>query len=225
MNIIKYTIIQKFCMVALLGTVLSAPLHAQEIFIEQINSKPALLQQVALKTNLLVDGAMVPNIGLQLAFLNQWSADFNYYGAWWHNDSRHRYWQTYAGSVEVKKWLGKRAKTYFLEGHHLGLYFMAGSYDFEWGNKGMRSDFTFNVGLSYGYGVKIARSLYLDFAIGVGYLNGKQDKYRPQNDDYCVYNKKHLRFFGPTKAEVSLVWSIGDLLLKSRKEASYEIVY
>lgn len=215
----------KIAALFIIGLLLSGSVSAQLLFREVIEVKESLVQQVAVKTNLAVDGAMVPNIGVQVVFPEQWSVEGNYYMAWWHNDKKHRYWQTYAGSVEVKKWLGRKALEAPLQGHHVGAYFMAGTYDFEHGYKGLRSDFTFNVGLSYGYGVKVANNLFLDFGIGVGYINGRIKKYRPQGDGYCIYNRKRLSFFGPTKAEISLVWAIGDLFLKPCKGKAYEIVY
>lgn len=199
--------------------------NAQDFIFEEYITHPFQVEQIALKTNLLVDGAMVPNLGVEVVFQQQWSVALNYYMAWWHNNKKHRYWEAYAGSIEIKKGLGKRAINDALEGHHLGAYFMAGSYDFERGYKGLRSDFMYNVGLSYNYGVKIAKSLYLDFGIGLGYLGGKYKKYKPQDDYYCVYSRKRSHFFGPTKAEISLVWSIGDLFLKSKDEVVYEIKY
>ncbi len=182
------------------------------------------IEQLALKSNLLVDGAMVPNIGVEFVFTNQWSANLNWYFAWWKNESKHRYWQVYAGEIEVRKWLGKRAKLYTLEGHHLGAYFMGGAYDFEWGKKGYKSDFSYNVGIAYGYGVKIAKQLYLDFGLGIGFIGGKYKKYEPQGDRFCLISKNRRRYFGPSKAEVSLVWAFGDLFLNRNKGGIYEII-
>lgn len=221
----KYKITAKLTALIITGLMLSNTISAQLLYKEVIEVKQSFIQQVAVKTNLLVDGAMIPNVGLELVFPEQWSIAGNYYMSWWHNDKKHRYWETYAGSIEVKKWLGRKALEAPLQGHHVGAYLMGGKYDFEWGNKGLRGDFTFNVGLSYGYGVKIANHLFLDFGVGLGYINGPLKKYRPQGDGYCVYNNKRLSKFGLTKAEISLVWGIGDLFLKPCKGKAYEIIY
>lgn len=216
--------IRKFILLLFLLLTMHQLAVAQSVeTIEIIETSDAKVEQLAVKSNLLVDGAMVPNIGLEIVFVNQWSVNMNWYFAWWKNNSKHRYWQVYAGEVELRKWLGKRAKRFSLEGHHLGAYFMGGTYDFEWGYKGYRSNFSYNVGLAYGYGVKIAKSLYLDFGLGVGFIGGTYKKYIPEGNHYCVVKEKRRRYFGPSKAEISLVWAFGDLFLNKQKGGIYEI--
>lgn len=174
------------------------------------------IQQVALKTNILYDGAMVPNIGLELMFPQQWSLNASWNYAWWSNDTKHRYWRTYGGEIEARKWHGRIAQEYSLRGHHTGLFMMAGMYDFERGHAGYMNDLYFGIGVSYGYAVKIAHNLSLDFVVGVGYLCGTYYKYRPQDNEYCIMDRRNLSYFGPVKAEVSLVWII-DNVAKRKK--------
>ncbi|MEG1615811.1 MAG: DUF3575 domain-containing protein [Bacteroidales bacterium] len=181
---------------------------------QNIDKSESSIIQVAVKTNLAVDAAMIPNIGVELALRQQWSVNANWYFAWWQNNSRHRFWHFYGGEIETRKWLGKKAHSHILQGHHLGLYFLGGTYDFEWGHKGYMSDFSYSVGLSYGYAFNIARNLSLDFVLGVGYLGGNYRQYKPEAGKYCVLKDKNLNYFGPTKAEISLVWNIGDLFKK-----------
>ncbi|MGL5786818.1 MAG: DUF3575 domain-containing protein [Bacteroidales bacterium] len=169
------------------------------------------LQGVAIKTNLLYDGAMIPNIGVEFAFPNNWSLIGNWNYAWWSNYDRHRFWRTYGGEVEARKWFGKYAGQELFRGQHCGLYIMAGTYDFERGHTGYMNDLYFSVGVAYGYAVKIARNLSLDFVIGIGYMCGTYEKYKPEDGKYCIIDTKNLSYFGPTKAEISLVWNISDL--------------
>ena len=174
------------------------------------------VQQIAVKTNLLYDGAMVPNIGVELMFPQQWSLNASWNYAWWSNDTKHRYWRTYGGEIEARKWHGRVAQQYPLRGHHTGLFMMAGMYDFEWEHAGYMNDLYFGIGASYGYAVKIAHNLSLDFVIGIGYLCGTYYKYRPQDNEYCILKRRNLSYFGPIKAEVSLVWII-DNIAKRKK--------
>lgn len=67
----------------------------------------------------------------------------------------------------------------------------------------------FGAGIEYGYSHPIARRLNLDFTIGVGYLGGKCYEYLPIDNHYVWQTTKQRRWFGPTKAEVALVWLIG----------------
>lgn len=168
------------------------------------------IKGVAIKTNLMYDGAMVPNIGLEILFPQQWSLNASWNYAWWSNDSRHRYWRTYGGEIEARKWHGRIAREYPLRGHHTGLFMMSGMYDFEWGHTGYMNDLYFGIGVSYGYAVKIAHNLSLDFVVGVGYIGGTYYKYIPQDGKYCTLDRRNLSYFGPIKAEVSLVWFIGN---------------
>ena len=57
-----------------------------------------------------------------------------------------------------------------------------------------------------GYSHPVGRRLNLDFTIGVGYFGGKYKKYRHIDDCYVWQSTHRLRWFGPTKAEISLVW-------------------
>ena len=55
----------------------------------------------------------------------------------------------------------------------------------------------------------MGRRINLDFAIGIGYIDGTYHEYLPIDGCYVWQCTKQRRWFGPTKAEVSLVWRIG----------------
>jgi hypothetical protein len=57
----------------------------------------------ALKTNLLYDAVIVPNIGLEVALFNHYSVSVDWMYTWFKNDSRHRYWQCYGGYLTVRR--------------------------------------------------------------------------------------------------------------------------
>ena len=121
------------------------------------------------------------------------SVSAEYMHAWWKSDRSHRYWRTYGGNVELRYWFGRKAQEKRLTGHHVGAYFGALTYDFEWGGKGyLARDASTNFGLSYGYALPIARRLNLDFEIGIGYFSGKYDEYEGnghlinENGDYYI---------------------------------------
>ena len=164
----------------------------------------------AAKTNLLFDAVLIPNVSLEWAFAPRWSVSAEYMHAWWKSDRSHKYWRTYGGNLELRYWFGKKAAQKRLTGHHVGLYAGALTYDFEWGGKGyLAKDWSTNFGVSYGYSAPIARRLNLDFNIGIGYFSGKYDEYHPQGDYYFWDSTKNRKFFGPTRAEVTLVWLLG----------------
>lgn len=164
---------------------------------------------MAVKTNLLYDAALVPNIGAEFALGRRWSIAADWMYAWWRKDSRHRYLRVYGGGLELRRYFGRRAAERTLQGHHIGLYAMGLTYDVEWGATGYLSKFTYGAGIEYGYSLPIAGRLNLDFGLGLGYAGGKYKIYEPEDGCYVYRKTRQRRWFGPTKAEISLVWLLG----------------
>lgn len=165
---------------------------------------------MALKTNMLYDAALIPNIGIEFYLGKGWSIGANWMYAWWKNDPGHVYWRTYGGDLNVRKYLGRRAQEKPLTGHHIGIYGQILTYDFETGKRGYLGDrWSYGGGFEYGYALPIGRRLNLDFSLGVGYFGGKYKVYDPQDGCYVWKATRQRNWIGPTKAEVSLVWLIG----------------
>lgn len=163
-----------------------------------------------IRTNMLYDVALVPNIGVEFYLGRRWSVAANWMYSWWHSDKRHNYWRTYGGDLEVRKWFGRRSAEKPLTGHHIGLYGQIVTYDFELGGRGYLGDrWTYGAGLAYGYSVPVGRRFNIDFTLGVGYLGGEYKEYLPIDDCYVWQVTKKRRWFGPTKAEIQLIWLIG----------------
>lgn len=179
---------------------------------EPVIEEPACKNNLfmSISNNGLYDLLLIPNIGAEIYLGKDWSIDANWHYAWWKTDKRHRYWRTYGGDLSVRKWFGKASKIKPLTGHHVGLYGQMITYDFEWGGRGYLADrWSWAVGFDYGYSLPIARRLNLDFSIGIGYHWGKYDEYLPIDNCYVWQETNNRKYFGPTKAEVSLVWLIG----------------
>lgn len=173
---------------------------------------------MGIKTNMLYDVLAVPNIGVEFYLGKNWSAVGNWMYGWWNKNSSHHYWRIYGGDIAIRKWFGKKAEEKPLTGHHLGLYGQAFTYDFEWGGKGymggkpggtLWEKTNYAAGVEYGYSLPIAYRLNIDFTLGVGYWGGRYYKYEPMDGHYIWQTTKNRRWFGPTKAETSLVWLLG----------------
>lgn len=166
---------------------------------------------VLLKTNMLYDVTAVPNIGLEISIGKNWSVGAQWMYAWWDNEARHRYWRVSGGDVEVRRWFSSRREVRSMMcGHHVGLYGQMLTYDIEWGGRGCLGErWNWAAGLSYGYSLSVGRQLNIDFTLGIGYLTGDYMKYTPQDDCYVWESTHRRKWFGPTKAEVSLVWYVG----------------
>lgn len=181
---------------------------------------------MALRTNLLYDAALVPNVGAEFYVGRGWSLGVDGMYGWWSNDDKHRYWRIYGGELAVRKYFGRRAAVQPLTGHHLGLYGQALTYDFETGDKGVMGGAPggtlldkahWGVGLEYGYSAALGRRLNLDFSLGIGYIGGEYMEYRPLDTHYVWQTTRQRHWFGPTKAEIALVWRLGPGALKEKK--------
>lgn len=164
---------------------------------------------MAAKTNLLYDAALVPNVGLEFSLGKGWSIGGRWMYAWWSRDSRHRYYRVYGGELDIRKYFGRKAAEKPLQGHHLGLYAQGLTYDLEKGGRGNLAHFAYGAGVEYGYSLPVARRLNFDFGLGIGYSGGTYKEYRPEDGCYVYKETKRRRWFGPTRAEISLVWLLG----------------
>ena len=170
---------------------------------------PPVASYFALKSNLLYDALLVPNLSLEASIGSGWTLGAGGMLAWWSKDAKHRYWRIYGGDLEIRKYFGTLSKSKPLQGHHLGIYGDFLTYDFEFGAKGYQSKATYAAGIKYGYSHPIGKRLNLDFALGIGYLHSNYKTYVPRDGCYVYQETKKRKWLGPTQAEISLVWLLG----------------
>ena len=195
------------------------PLHSEQ--------KPHKSAYASIRTNLLYDAALTPNIGAEFYLGRGFSLIADWHYAWWNDDSIKWYHRTYGGDIGVRYWFGSIAKEKPLTGHHIGIYGQVFTYDFEFGHMGiiggkpngtLFDQPNFGAGLDYGYSFPLANRLNLDLSVGMAYHWGIYYEYLPVDDCYVWKATKRRNYWGPTKAEVSLVWLLGkDNINKSRK--------
>lgn len=178
-----------------------------------------------LRSNLLSDGALLPNLGIEAYFASsRMSVEADWTYMWKRDYGRNRHWRVEGGSVALRRYLGH---TPDLSGHHIGVYGQLYTFQIQLNDRhGFMSgtpgqDLTgrpgWGAGVEYGYSLPVARRLNIDFTLGVGYFHATVQQYRPGTPDcscgcrHCyVYEKTHnVRWAGPTKLEVSLVWRLG----------------
>ena len=187
----------------------SPPFPAIPSQVHPAPQSPPVASYFALKSNLLYDALLVPNLSLEASIGNGWTLGAGGMLAWWSKDAKHRYWRIYGGGLEIRKYFGTLSKSKPLQGHHLGIYGDFLTYDFEFGAKGYQSKATYAAGIKYGYSHPIANRLNLDFALGIGYLHSNYKTYVPRDGCYVYQETKKRKWLGPTQAEISLVWLIG----------------
>lgn len=164
----------------------------------------------ALKTNLLYDLALTPNLELEVPIGRRWSVNAEFQRGWWLRRDNTFCWQIEAAGLEGRYWFGNRENRAVLTGWFAGVFTAGGFYDFQLKrNNGYQGEFYIMTGLSGGYATPIARNLNLEFSLGVGYIVTDYRHYCVI-DDELIKQGSAMRFssFVPAKAKVSLVWMI-----------------
>lgn len=178
------------------------------------------------KTNLLYDAALIPNIGVEFPVGRHFSIGADWMYAWWKSRRRNRHWRIYGGDVNARYWFGNARS---LTGHHLGVYGTVLLYQVAFGGRGYISGVPgqnmtggkpwLGGGIDYGFSLNVSRRLNIDFSLGIGYATGEQREYRMKDDCYVLQSSTRKHWFGPTKAEISLVWKIGRLAQQGKEVA------
>lgn len=167
----------------------------------------------AVKTNLLFDAALMPNVEIEVPIgsTNRWSVNGEYMFPWWLLDGDKYSLQILTGGLEGRYWLGSRENRMnrkVLTGHFLGLYAGGGKYDLQWKENGYQGEFFIAAGISYGYAHEIARNLRLEYNIGIGLLRTDYRHYHARDNYQTLLWQENGKYtwFGPTKVKISLVW-------------------
>ena len=216
---LRRSAIKIVCVLEMDGVEVLAPVSARAVVTDVPGiERPGVLKTVdgkagfnlAFKTNAAALLGLVPNIGFELAMGQDWSLAGGWNYAWWHSDRSKWYWRTYGGDIALRRWFGDAHDAGQLTGHHLGVYGQMMTYDFLAGGKGILGDrWSYAGGLEYGYSFPLAESLNLDLSIGAGYMTGMYKEYVPADDHYVWQATANRHYWGPTKAEISLVWILG----------------
>ena len=166
---------------------------------------------IAVKTNLLFDAALAPNIeverwfGKNKRFSLMAEVWFPWY-VWRHNSNAYEILNI---GLEARYWLTHSKKHYNrpITGWFIGAYAAGGKYDIEWKSKGDQGEYT-SLGLSVGYTWRIGRNLNFEASVAAGWVAGPYRHYEGRFDDtHLIWQRNgHLSYFGPTKAKFSLVW-------------------
>lgn len=171
-----------------------------------IPRKPLL----ALKTNLLFDAALIPNVEVEVPIGKRFSVNGELMFPWWLFDDNRYCMQVLAGGIEGRYWLGNREKKYALTGHFMALYAGGGKYDLQWKDEGYQGEFFIAAGIGYGYAHKIARNLRLEYNLGIGLLRTGYRHYHMRSNYQTLLwqNNGNYTWLGPTKVKISLVWML-----------------
>ena len=171
-------------------------------------------QKAALKSNLLSDAALSPNVGMEFKLARRWSLDVTGQVNLW--------------TVQAHKWkhwlVQPEARYWFCEPmvrHFLGIHVIGGQYNFgniKNGISFLGSDFSrltdnryqgwgVGAGVAYGYTFPLSHHWNFELEVGVGFIRTRFDKFECKNCDRKDKDGPFTHnYVGPTKAAVNLVY-------------------
>ncbi len=186
---------------------------------------------LAVKTNLLFDMALTPNVELemQLGPNSRWSLMFEDWFPWflssdgslgdiWRgtsdiSGSRYSY-ELWVLGGELRYWFRPRCNDLrpWLTGTFVGAYGAWGKYDWEWDSNGDQGEFT-SAGLTIGRSWPLSRHWNLELSGSIGAVWGPRRHYHGEfNDTHLIWKyTDNLFYVGPTKLKLSLVWLVPSL--------------
>jgi hypothetical protein len=164
---------------------------------------------LSVKSNLLYDLALTPDIEVEVPIGRQWSVNGEYQRGWWVRKNNTFCWQYEALGLEGRYWLGDRTAQRVLTGWFAGVFAGAGLYDFQLRrDRGVQGDRYIAAGLSGGYARQFGTSPWgMELSLGFGYLTTDYTRYRIYLGK-LVRDGAKMHFSGivPLKAKVSLVY-------------------
>ncbi len=168
--------------------------------------------KIALKTNMLFDAAITPNLEVETTLGKQkrMSLMAEIWFPWYKTKSNTKAYEINMAGIETRYWMNKQDASHPLLGHFIGLYAAIGKYDLEWNAKGNQGEF-FSTGITYGWTHKLGRKLNIELSLSSGIAVGPYKHYEAKYEyQHLIYQySKHWTYLGPTKAKVSLVWLLG----------------
>lgn len=168
-------------------------------------------QNVGIKTNLISDGFLSPNLGVEIGLARHWSLDLTGQVCFW-DVNRHK-WRHWMAQPEARYWFCDH-----FAGHFLGFHAIGGQYNF--GN--IHNNITFlgsrfknltdyryqgwaaGAGFAYGYAWVLGKHWNLEAEIGIGWMYTRFDKFNCQSCGKKIESNKVHNYVGPTKVALNL---------------------
>lgn len=176
--------------------------------------KDAHGQNVAIKTNLLSDAVLSPNLGIEVGLAPRWTLDVTgQLNAW--KLSGDRRWKHWAVQPGTRYWLCDRFGAHFFGVHvHGGQYNIGGidikadflGTDFRKLKDSRYQGWFVGGGVSYGYAFILGRHWNLETEIGAGYSYTRYDRFRCEGCGKKIETDMPHHYVGLTKASVNLVY-------------------
>lgn len=180
-----------------------------------ISSQPETFTPLlALKTNMLYDLLLAPNIEAELPLGRsaRWSLMAEYTNPWWRWKKLDYSYEIQEIGLELRHWFspGCAQGRPCLSGHFWGAYGAALKYDLENDQTGDQGEL-FSAGLTYGYSWPLSAHWNLELSASAGVAFGERRHYHAEFDStHLIYKyTRNMFYVGPTKLKVSIVYLLG----------------
>lgn len=171
-------------------------------------------QDIAVKSNLLSDALLNPNVGVEIGLAPRWTLDVTgQLNAW--DLSHDRRWKHWALQPEARYWFCDRFGGHFVGLHAHGGQFNIGGFDGRlnlFGTDARKLADTryqgwfVGAGVAYGYAWVLGRHWNLEGEIGLGYSYTRYDRFRCAGCGKKTETGRSHHYVGPTKAAINLVY-------------------
>lgn len=177
-------------------------------------SQKIVAQDIALKTNLVSDCLLSPNLGVEIGLAPKWTLDVSGQLNCW-TLSHNRRWKHWAVQPEARYWFCDRFAGHFLGVHaHGGQYNIGGidgKIDFLGTDARKLEKYRYQgwfvgAGVAYGYAWILGRHWNLEAEVGVGYSYTRYDRFRCAGCGKKVETDRPHHYVGLTKAAVNVVY-------------------
>ena len=156
---------------------------------------------LSLRANLLRWATLTPDLGLEWRICPSWGIAVN--GSWtsWSWSDKDRRYALWEVTPEVRYYMGEKKAWY------LGAMFKTGQFNYKLSETGKQGDLM-GGGITAGYQLRLNKALYLDFNLGLGYLNVDFEKYEVIDGVRVRRGNETKDWYGPINAGVTLVWKL-----------------
>ena len=171
-------------------------------------------QKVAVKTNLLSDGFLNPNVGIEVGVAPKWTLGMTgQFNAW--RLSHDRRWKHWAVQPEARYWLCDRFGAHFFGVHLHGGQYNIGGFDGRINLLGTDArklqdaryqGWFAGTGVTYGYAWILGHHWNLEAEIGIGYSYTRYDRFRCAGCGKKMETDMQHHYVGPTKVAINLAY-------------------
>ena len=200
--------------------------QAAAIMLPTESRAPTEKTRFALKTNLLYDAGTGLNYAVEVPLGKKFSIQAQQHTPWWvTRDNRHCL-QFLSVGPELRYWFkqthpNENVIGNNLLGHFIGAHVWSGDGDLQWDRFGCYQFTFWSAGLTYGFAIPVSKLFHMEFSISAGYASIPYQHYIPTEDWEILIRDRNnagtLHYWGPTKAEVSLVIPITTTIKRARR--------